>query len=183
MTAYVPFGPFQDNSAPGLSAALFNGLEQFLITINPGAVNTPLVPTVIPTIDTSSNGSGSVTMWCFFGNSSSIANSYKLYLFYFSAYRNSTATRQRITLPVPFTTGGIAQVGGIVVPTASRGIYTIDNTTGGHNWNAFTAFNTASSQGTLPCYSIGEFNNEMSFMDIDGSGTGNASGWVRIEGV
>lgn len=180
MTSYTPSGPYNDGTAPGLDASLFNNIENFLVSTNPGAVNTAMSPVTYGGIS-----GGSITIWQFFGStsSSSVANIYKLILMYFNQYHNSTTSRQRITLPTPFTTGGIAQVGGVVVPTTG-GIYTVDNTgTGGHNWNVFNGFNSSLSQARLPCYCIGEFNSEMSFMDIDGSGSGPANGWIRLEGV
>lgn len=176
---YTRYGPLNDGSAPGLDASFFNGVENALVAINPGAFNTAMTPTII-----AGTSGGTISMWLIAGNTSgSSANTFKHYLFYFNAYQNSTGTRQRITLPSPFSSGGIAWVGGIHVPTSGKGIYTIDNTTGGHNFNVFNGFNSSVSQGTLPCYSIGEFNNEMSYMDIDGSTTGPANGWVMLMGV
>lgn len=182
MTLYQQYGPFTDGSAPGINSTFLNSIETFLLSVAPGSVNTPMTPVV-----TNGTSGGTITIWTFFGGtpSSSVANIYKLIMVYFYQYQNSTTSRQRITLPVPFATGGIAQVGGIHVPTSGTGIYTIDNIpgSGGHNWNVFNGFNSSLSQAILPCYSIGEFNNQMSYMDIDGSTTGPANGWVRLQGV
>lgn len=176
---YTQYGPFTDGSAPGITASFLNQLETFLSTINALASNSAITPTTI-------NGttSGTISQWLLGGpTTGSSANCFKLYLFYFNAYQNSTGVRQRITLPSPFATGGIAWVGGIHVPTSGKGIYTVDNTTGGHNFNVFNGYNSSLSQAVLPCYAIGEFNNEMSYMDIDGSTSGAANGWVMLMGI
>lgn len=191
MTSYTPSGPYNDGTAPGLDASLFNNIESFLSTINALAVNTAITPTV-----KAGTSGGSVTMWALGTTTGSSANCFKMYLFYFNAYQNSTGTRQQFILPTPFTTGGIAWCGGIHVPVSDptthtpRGIYTVSNIDGGHNWNVFvgynpsgTPYNSAISQAVLPCYCIGEFNSVMYRMDVDGSTSAPANGWVMLMGI
>ena len=181
---YTQYGPLIDGTAPGLDASFFNGIESALLAINAFAFNTAVAPTVFSSGTTSGITAGTVSMWSLAGPTiGSAANCFKLYLFYFSAYENTTGVRLHIALPSPFATGGMAWVGGIHVPTSGRGIYTVDNTGTGHHWNTINGYNTALSQDLLPCYAHGEFNNVMYFMDVDGSTTGPANGWVILMGI
>lgn len=176
---YTPFGPFVDGSAPGLDASVFNAMETSLAAVNPGAYNTALTPVIIP-----GTSGGNIYVWQFFGPSiPTSANCFKYILIYFQAYENSSGVRQRIHFPSPLSNGGIVQVGSIHVPTASRGIYAVDSTGSGRNINVFTGFNTVSNTTLLPCYAVGEFTTQTSAIDVDGSTTGPANGWIRIEGV
>lgn len=180
MTAYIPFGPWTDGSAPGIDASYLNAQETFLSSINPIAVNTALTPVIHP-----GTTAGNIYVWQFAGGPTIglAANCYKLILMYFQAYENSSGVRQRIPFPSPLSNGGIVQVGSIHVPTASRGIYAVDSTGTGRNINVFTGFNTVSNTTLLPCYAVGEFTTQTSYIDVDGSTTGPANGWIRIEGV
>lgn len=179
MTAYTPTN-FTDGSAPGLDASWFNAIGTYVASINPGSVNSAITPTVI-----NGTSGGTITMWLIAGPtvSSAAANCFKLYLIYFSGYQNSTGTRQRITLPSPFATGGMAWCGGVHNPTSGKGIYIVNNSSGGVNWDIVTGYNTSTSQLMLPCFSRGEWGGEVSYVDIDGSTTGAASGWVLLMGV
>jgi hypothetical protein len=188
MTAYTQYGPLVDGSAPGLDSSFFNGIEGFLLTINPLAVNTALTPSVFTSSTPGLTGitAGSVTMWQLGGpNTGSTANCFKMYLFYFSGYENTTGVRLRITLPSPFATGGMAWVGGIHNPSSGKGIYIVNNTSGGVNFDIVNGYNSSTSQLQLPCFSRGEWGGEVSYMDVDGSTTpgSGASGWVLLLGI
>lgn len=178
MTAYTQT-VFTDGSAPGIDASWLNEIGAYVATINPGAVNSTMTPTVI-----AGTSGGTITMWLVSGpTTGSPVNCFKFYLFYFSGYTNTTGVRQRITLPSPFATGGMAWVGGIHNPSSGYGIYIVNNTSGGVTWDIVTGYNTTSSSLQLPCFSRGEFGGEVSYVDIDGSTTGGASGWILMIGV
>jgi len=176
---YTQYGPFTDASAPGLDSSFLNGVESALLSINPGAYSTPLPPIITP-----GTSGGHVYIWQFNGPTvGPSANCYKLILMYFQTYENSTGVRQNFPFPSPLSNGGIVQVGSVHVPTSGFGIFAVDSTRTGRNINVFTGFNTVSNTARCPCYAVGEFTTQTSSIDVDGSTTGPANGWIRIEGV
>ncbi len=181
MTAYTQYGPMVDGSAPGLDSSFFNQVEGYLLSINPGAVNTALTPTIH-----AGTSGGNIYIWQYFGPlTGPTANCFKYILMYFSAYQNTTGVRQRIPLPSPLSNGGLVQVGSVHIPTTNYGIFAVDSTGTGRNINVFTGYNTVSNTARCPCYAVGEFTTQTSYIDVDGSTTPGlpANGWIRIEGV
>lgn len=115
--AYTQYGPFTDNSAPGISASFLNPLETFLLAINSagydsfvssdGSGNVTLnglrvgggLTTLAP-ITTVKNGStsGTMTVYEFL-----TGTSLKIVLVRFGNYKNAAASANNVTLNTPFS--------------------------------------------------------------------------------
>jgi hypothetical protein len=120
--SYTPT-TFNNGGAPGISASYLNGVENMLASINSAATDGSI----------SANGSGILTLLglvnndagqSIVGTTSGTATLYqflrgnvKAFFLYFTGYRNSTSTEQKITLPQAFAhyahyyaAGGIPQM-------------------------------------------------------------------------
>lgn len=105
--AYVNTGPFNNGTSPGINAAFLNNVEGFLDTVNTAATDSNLssssgILTMLGLVNNdagttiSGTTNGSATLYQF------LRGNVKAFFIYFSAYRNSTTTEQKITLPQPF---------------------------------------------------------------------------------
>lgn len=114
--AYTRYGPFTDGGSPGISASFLNQAENFLVTVNSAATDASISAAagLLSAVGFASTSTASVT-----GTTNGSATIYqfmqgtlKAFFCYYNAYRNSTATEQRITLPVAFTSYAIYVAGG-----------------------------------------------------------------------
>jgi hypothetical protein len=94
--AYVPTGPFTNGGAPGLSASLFNNLENWIKQVDSNS-------SILVTVNGTTSGSANLYQI--------LQGTVKAFLLQFVGYRNSSATEQRLTLPTPFTTRCLFLVG------------------------------------------------------------------------
>ncbi len=106
-------------------------------------------------------------------------------------YKNASGTRQHITLPVTYTTGAFAIIGGILQTSGSTKCYFYTGGTGGTLINcAQWGLGAAGAAGGFPSVAtnaptVNLYDVEGAFdtFELDGSNTGNANGWVFLFGL
>lgn len=115
--AYQQYGPFANNSAPGISASFLNALETFLLAINAAAydsnvtsdgngnvtanglvVGSGMTSLVAQTTVKNGSTSGTMTVYEFFTGSS-----LKIVLVRYGNYKNAAASANNVTLNTPFS--------------------------------------------------------------------------------
>jgi hypothetical protein len=167
MTAYTPTGPWTSGGAPGIDAPFLNALEAWIKLVD----NTPPVTLTGTT-------SGTVTLY------QPLQGIYKACLFDFQNYRNSSTTKQNITLPAPFTSKCFAYIGGIH-PVAGSGVFFMSGGAGGTavNFNQYTGASSKSQLTHIPATNIGEVTVGWDTLSIDGSYTGGVFGIILCVGV